>query len=160
MNLQETIAFLRQFKQTYLLANKADIERALIAGCSPKKVRSVFIAEGFALRLCEANTPSFSNVVLSLSALQKYDSLPVVVCVVRPDRLEFRLANATFLRRISHSSLRLRLDNIRGSFLGHDIMEHYEGVPNLPEHFEELFAIHRELSWEEMWLGSLRRQMQ
>jgi hypothetical protein len=63
--------------------------------------------------------------------------------------LEFRLANATFLRRISHSSHKLRINNIRGSFLGHDIMDQYEGVPNLPKHFDELFAIHSEFAWEE-----------
>jgi hypothetical protein len=149
LNLQETIAFLQQFKTTHPTANKADMEAAFLAVCGPKKERSVFVGEGFALRLCEANTPSFSNVVLSLSALQKYDCLPVVICVIRPDRVEFRLANATFLRRISHSSHKFRVDNIRGSFLGHDIMDQYEGVPNLPEHFAELFAIHSEFTWEE-----------
>jgi hypothetical protein len=149
VNLRLAIAFLRQFKHAHLKANKADIERSFVAWCSPKKERSVFVTEGFALRLCEANTPSFSNVVLSLSALKKYDRLPVVVCIVRSDRLDFRLANATFLRRISHSSHKLRVDNIRGSFLGHDIVDHYEGVSNLPEHFDELFAIHSEFSWEE-----------
>ena len=148
-NLRDAIAFLQEFKRAHSTANKADIERGLVAWCSPKKKRSVFVAEGFALRLCEANTPSFSNVVLSLSTLQKYDGLPVVVCVVRPNRLEFRLANATFLRRISHSSHTLRVDNIRGSFLGHDIMDEYEGVQNVPEHFDELFATHSEFSWQE-----------
>jgi len=149
MNLKRTIELLRQFKKTHPTANKADIEGEFIARCRPKKERSVFVGEGFALRFCEANTLSFSNVVLSLSALQKYDSLPVVICIVRPDRLDFRLANATFLRRISHSSHKLRIDNIRGSFLGHDIMEQYEGVANLPEHFDEIFAIHSEFTWED-----------
>ena len=111
--------------------------------------RSVFVGNGFALRLCEANTLSFSNVVLSLSALQKHDRAAVVICVVRPDRLDFRLANSTFLRRISHSSHSLRVDNIRGSFLGHDIMDSYNGVPNLPEHFGELLAIHIQCGWDE-----------
>jgi hypothetical protein len=149
MNLRETIAFLQRFKRTHPTANKADMEREFVARCSPKKERSVFVVEGFALRFCEANTPSFSNVVLSLSALQKHDCLPFVVCIVRPDRVEFRLANATFLRRISHSSHNLRVDNIRGSFLGHDILDQYEDVPNLPEHLDELFAIRSEFTWQE-----------
>ena len=149
MKLQETIAFLQQFKRTHPIANKADVEREFVAKCAPREERSVFVGEDFALRLGEANTPSFSNTVLSLSRLQKYDCLPVVVCIVRPDRLDSRLANATFLRRISHSSHKLRVDNIRGSFLGHDIMDEYEGVPNRPEHFAELFAIHSEFTWED-----------
>jgi hypothetical protein len=149
MSLQDTIAFLRQFKAAHPTANKAAVEAALVAACGLQKQRSVFVADGFALRLCEANTPSFSNVVLSLSALQRYDSLPLVVCIIRPDRLDFRLANASFLRRISHSSHSFRVDNIRGSFLGHDILDQYEGVPNLPASFDDLFAIHSEFTWEE-----------
>ena len=103
----------------------------------------------YAFRFSEANTGSFSNVVLSLSALQNYDALPFVICIVRPDRLDFRLANATFLKRISHSSHTLRLDNIRGSFLGHDIMDDYGDIPNRPERFDELIAMHAEFEWIE-----------
>lgn len=149
MKLREAITLLQRFKKTHSRANKAEIEREFATKCSSKKERSVYVGEGFAMRFCEANTPSFSNVVLSLSTLQKYDSLPVVICIVRPDRLDFRLANSTFLRRISHSSHTLREDNIRGSFLGHDIMNQYEGVPNLSERFDELIAIHRQFSWKE-----------
>ena len=125
ISLQETIALLRQFKLTHPKANKADIEKFLLASIIAQKERSVIAAKGFALRLCEANTPSFSNAVLSLSTLQRYDSLPMAICIVRPNRLDFRLANSSFLRRISHSSHTLREDNIRGSFLGHDIMDEF-----------------------------------
>ncbi|HZB89778.1 MAG TPA: hypothetical protein VE291_14055 [Terracidiphilus sp.] len=149
LNLQETIAFVGQFKSIHPDANKADIEETLLRNIGGTKERSVIVGNGFALRLCEANTPSFSNVVLSLSALQKYDALPMVVCIIRPSRADFRLANSTFLRRISHSSHTLREDNIRGSFLGHDIMDEFEDVPNLPEHFEKLFAVHSEFTWAE-----------
>lgn len=113
------------------------------------KKRSVFVMPDYSFRFSEANTGSFSNVVLSLSALKDYDALPFVICIVRPDRLDFRLANATFLKRISHSSHTLRIDNIRGSFLGHDIMDDYEGIPNRPDHFDDLVAIHTEFEWVE-----------
>ena len=149
MKLQETIAILQEFKEVNSSANKADVQKYFVAQCNPQKERSVFIGENFAIRFCEANTSSFSNVVLSLSALQKYDSLPVVICIIRQRRLDFRLANTTLLKRISHSSHKFRIDNIRGSFLGHDIIDQYEGISNLPEHFDELFAIHSEFSWEE-----------
>jgi hypothetical protein len=149
MNLNATLALLRAFKASHPTANKAALEAELVAKAHLRKERSIYIGDGFALRFCEANTPSFSNVVLSLSALQRYDAVPVVICIVRPNRVEFRLANATFLRRISHSSHTLRTDNIRGSFLGHDIMDQYEEMPNLPEYFEDLFAMHREFTWEE-----------
>lgn len=149
MVLREVIALLRRFKETHPNANKADIQGEFVAKCAPAKERSVFIGNGFALRFCEANTPSFSNVVLSLSAVRKYDLRPMVICIVRPNRLEFRLANTTFLKRISHSSHQFRTDNIRGSFLGHDILDAYEGVPNEPQHFDQLFALHSAFTWEE-----------
>ncbi len=140
---------LQEFKRTHPSANKAQMESAFVAKVGARKDRAVFVGDGYSLRLSEANTDSFSNVVLSLSKLEKYDSFPMVICIVRPDRLEFRIANTTFLKRISHSSHSFRADNIRGSFLGHDIMDEYEGIPNRPEHFEHLFAIHTEYSWEE-----------
>lgn len=148
-NLQEAIAILRRFKGMHPKANKAGVQHEFVAECTPDKERSVFIGKGFALRFCEANTPSFSNVVLSLSALRKHDLRPMVICIVRTNRLEFRLANTTFLKRISHSSHQFRMDNIRGSFLGHDILDTYEGIQNEPENFDALFALHSAFTWEE-----------
>ncbi len=149
MRLDETIELLVEFKKRNPAANKAALEQHFAARCNPLKHRSVFVGDGFSMRFCEANTASFSNTVLSLSTLRRFDTLPVVICIVRPDGLEFRLANATFLKRVSHSSHQLREDNIRGSFLGHDIVREYEGVRNSPEHFDELFAMHSEFIWEE-----------
>ncbi|MEN6405906.1 MAG: hypothetical protein ABFC77_05485 [Thermoguttaceae bacterium] len=84
-----------------------------------------------------------------MSTLRKYDHLPFVVCVVRPHGIEPLLANATFLKKVSHSSHQLRIDNVRGSILGHDILRAYEGIQNLPKNFDSLFASHREFTWEE-----------
>ena len=76
--------------------NKADIERLFAQLTATRKQRSVFACPGFAFRFSEANKGSFSNVVLSLSALHSYDDNPFVVCVVRPRSLDFLLANTTF----------------------------------------------------------------
>jgi hypothetical protein len=149
MKLQEVISALEGFKAERPDSNKADVELFFAKLTKLAKARSVYVGVDYALRFSEANTGSFSNVVLSLSALQKYDSLPVVICIVRPDRLDFRLSNSTLLKRISHSSHHLRVDNIKGSFLGHDIADEYEGIPNRPERFEELLASHAEFSWLE-----------
>lgn len=149
VNLASDVALLLELKRKQPNANKAEIEAAFANRTSLKKERSVHVGSGYAIRFSEANTGSFSNVVLSLSALRKYDANPMVICIVRPDRLDFRLANTTFLKRISHSSHNLRADNIRGSFLGHDIMDEHERLPNRPDHFDELIAIHAEFTWEE-----------
>ncbi len=108
--------------------------------------RSVFYCDFFAIRFCTAATKNFSNTVLSLSALLKYDSIPFLVCLVTPDKNYLFLSNTTFLRKISHSSQGLRVNNIRGSFLGSDIMREFEGIENTPDNFETLYNFHENAS--------------
>ena len=90
-----------------------------------------------------------SNTVLSLSALQKYDNNPFFVCIVTPDINYMMLANSTFLKKISHSSQELRVDNIRGSFNGSDIMPAFDSIENEPNNFQRLFAYHTGLSFQD-----------
>ncbi len=111
--------------------------------------RSIFYCDWFAIRFCKAASHIFSNTVLSLSALQKYDSRPVIVCLVTPNKNYLMLANTTFLKKISHSSQELRVDNIKGSFNGSDIMRFYEDVENCPANFEYLFTSHENYTFEE-----------
>ena len=113
------------------------------------KDRSVYYCEDFAVRICSSKSHSFSNTVLSLSALHKFDDRPFIVCLTTPDGCEFFLANSTFLKKISHSSLELRIDNIKGSFNGSDIYKEYDGIANSPSNFERLYAIHEAFTWEE-----------
>ncbi len=108
--------------------------------------RSVFYCDFFAIRFCTAATKNFSNTVLSLSALLKYDSIPFLICLVTPDKNYLFLSNTTFLRKISHSSQSLRVNNIRGSFLGSDIMREFEGIENTPDNFETLYNFHENAS--------------
>ena len=114
-----------------------------------KRDRSVYSCEDFAIRFCTSKNQSFSNTVLSLSALEKYDSKPFIVVHCTPEATMYYLANSTFLKKISHSSKELRVDNIKGSFNGSDIMKYYNGLANEPKNFKELFAIHEAFSWEE-----------
>lgn len=147
--LKEAIQFIQQLKQADVSLRKGNIQAAYLARFNPERLRSVYVGDGYALRFSEARTGAFSNTVLSLSALQMHDDRSFVVVVVRERTVDFLLANATFLRKISHSSLQLRQDNIKGSFNGTDIMVEYEGIPNRPENFDELFARHGAFAWKE-----------
>jgi hypothetical protein len=149
MELTTAIEFIRQYKDAYATANKAEVQFAYTTRFKPFRARSVFVGYGYAMRFCEAGAGSFSNTVLSLSALQTHDPRPFVVVVVRKRTVNFLLANATFLKKISHSSHQLRVDNIKGSFNGSDIMTEYEGQANSPENFELLIAQHTAFTWEE-----------
>lgn len=113
------------------------------------KDRSVYYCEDFAIRFSQSENKRMSNTVLSLSALQKYDDKPFVVCVVSSKVNYLMLANTTFLKKISHSSQELRVDNIKGSFNGGDIMMEFESLENEPASFERLFAYHSGLSFQD-----------
>jgi len=143
-----------QFLESYVPSARKDLSKEELAAAVTSsfkltKRRRVYVGEGFAIRFSTASGKSFSNTVLALSALKDYDNLPFIVCVVRPTSIELLLANTTFLRKISHSSHRLRENNVRGSFLGHDILRSYDDIENTPEMFSKLFAIHQEFTWEE-----------
>ena len=110
----------------------------------------VFHSDAFALRFCYSRKGTFSNTVLSLSKLEKYDHIPFfVVLVVGCNVNRVFLANSTFIAKVSHSSQDLAMDKIRGSINGGDILKEYNGLPNIPENFEDLFAIHHGLTWED-----------
>lgn len=113
------------------------------------KDRSVYYCGWFAIRFCKAASRSFGNTVLALSALHGYDHIPFIVCLVTPARNYLMLANTTFLKKISHSSQKLRRDNIKGSFNGSDIMREFEGVKNIPANFEFLYNSHENYTFEE-----------
>lgn len=147
--LLKAITFISDAKRATPNANKALLQEMYVDAFRPTRDRSVFVGEGYSFRFSEAWNGGFSNTVLSLSALQKYDDQPFVIVLARPSKVEFFLANSTFLKRISHSSRDLRADNIRGSFNGTDILQFYEKIANAPENFELLFSIHQTFAWQE-----------
>src|SRR3989344_616711 len=129
------------------IGNKSVLIDAVQKRFGLTKDRSVFYSENLAIRFSSSHSTSFSNTVLSLSNLQKYDELPFLVCLVTPEKNFIYLANTTFLQKISHSSQQLRENNIRGSFNGSDIAKKFNDLENSAENFEELFAIHQELGF-------------
>jgi hypothetical protein len=139
-----------KFIQSHEGINDKDVLAQLICerfGCV--RDRSVYYTSKFAIRFSKANSSSFSNTVLSLSTLQKYDDRPFIVCVCTPTANYLLLANSSFLKKISHSSHDLRVDNIRGSFNGSDIVREIDGIVNSPENFGILFAIHHNITFDE-----------
>lgn len=117
-----------------------------------KDGRALYHTEFFAVVFCYSKNNSFNNVVLSLSKLEKYDHIPCFVVLVKKnlDNIIY-LINTTFLDKISHSSKDLRVDNIRGSFLGSNIRKELTeiGKRNAPEDFDDLFSYHQGFTWQE-----------
>jgi hypothetical protein len=147
--LNDAIRFIVEVKAARAGADKEEIQGEFVRRFSPTRSRSLLLGRGYALRFSEVRGSSFPNTVLSLSALRGVDDRPMVVCAVGPTTVRFLLANATFLRKVSHSSHQLRTDNVKGSFNGSDILTDYGGLSNRPENFERLFAMHSAFTWTE-----------
>ncbi|MBY0379430.1 MAG: hypothetical protein K2P99_03400 [Burkholderiales bacterium] len=130
--------------------NKNDIISILVNKFSMIVDRKVLYNNEFAIRVSQNNTnQGFSNTILSLSMLQKYDSRPFFVYVIRSTNNYLLLANSTFIKKISHSSQLLSLTNIKGSFNGSDILKEFHDILNSAENFEKLFRIHESIGFEE-----------
>jgi hypothetical protein len=145
-NLNEIIDFVASHRR---INDKAKLTRLVVERFGLTQDRSVYYCEDFAIRFSSGSGPSFSNTVLSLSNLKKVDHIPFLVCLVTPSENYIFLANSTFLRKVSHSSQQLRLDNIKGSFNGSDIIRDFEGISNEATNIQRLFCIHREIGFEE-----------
>jgi len=131
------------------IGDKEKLSKMVQSEFSLVKDRKVFVGDGFAIRFSEAKSKRMSNTVLSLSALQKYDDAPFIVCIVAPTTNYLLLANTTFLKKISHSSQELRVDNIKGSFNGSDIMMVFENLENEPHSFERWFEYHSGFTFQD-----------
>lgn len=130
--------------------DKAKVKKGIQDKFSLTLDRSDFYCDSFAVRISYTKTKSFSNTVLSLSKLQKFDRIPFFVVLVSGiDNNKIFLANTTFLLKISHSSQQLSMTNIKGSFNGSDILREYHGLENNEKNFEKLFAFHQGFSWED-----------
>ncbi len=140
---------INEIKKMDLILDKSVVEKEIIKTFNLITDRKVFYNKDFAIRFSQSKTKNFGNTVLSLSALQKFDSKPFFVCLVTPKKNYIFMANTTLLSKISHSSHQLRVDNIRGSFNGSDIIREIEGIKNIPENFELLFSLHEAFSFEE-----------
>jgi len=130
------------------IGNKASLIAEVQKKFKLTKDRSVYYSQHFAVRFSYSSSSGFSNTVISLSNLQKYDDQPFIVCLVTPSKNTLYLANTTFLQKISHSSQQLRIDNIRGSINGSDISKKLGDLENTPDNFDKLFSIHAELGFD------------
>ena len=148
MNTQIT-ALIQFIREQDGINDKAKLSALVASKFSLTKDRSVYYNDSFAIRFSQAMATSFSNTVLALSNLQKFDSRPFFVCVVCPGFNYMLISNSTFLKKISHSSQELSIKNIKGSFNGSDILRIFNSIENTPDNFERLFLIHDSIGFQE-----------
>ncbi|MBU0489358.1 MAG: hypothetical protein KKA07_11430 [Bacteroidetes bacterium] len=130
------------------IGNKSKLSTLAIKKFNFIKDRTVFYTDSFAVRFSFSSSGSFSNTVLSLSKLQKFDHIPFLICLITEEENRIFVANSTFLVKISHSSQTLTQQNIKGSFNGSDICKTFEGIENNRDNILQLFAIHAEIGFQ------------
>lgn len=128
------------FVENQDIHNKAELFSKFKNQFQMEQARKILCNNDFSIRFSSTKTGSFSNTVLSLSALVKVDDKPFITALVRSDKTILYLTNTSFLNKISHSSKELRVDNIKGSFNGPDIMTEVNEIKNEPTNFAKLFV--------------------
>lgn len=110
----------------------------------------IYYNDYFAIRFCYSSTGSFSGTVISLSKLLHYDDRPFIVCLVTLEDNRLYLANTTLMNKVSHSSQKLSVNRIRGSFNGSNIIKCIDNIMfNEPKYFEELYNFHETFTVQE-----------
>jgi len=149
MNKAKIQDLLKSLSTLTNLNDKQEVANQIALEFGLTKDRSVYYCKDFALRFSASEHENFGNTVLSLSTLQKYDEVPFIVVLVMPGRIRCLLANSTLLKKISHSSQELRINNIRGSFNGSDILRELSGISNEDSNLVKLFNIHEVIGFDE-----------
>ena len=146
----EVRRFINYIESQKQISNKDTLIQLCQADFHLTQDRTVFHNRFFAVRFSYSKNGSFSNTILSLSKLEKFDRIPFFVVLVcgNQDNKIF-LSNTTLLKKISHSSKQLAMTNIKGSFNGSDIMRSINELDNIPTNFDKLFAIHEGMEWED-----------
>lgn len=140
--IKELVEYISKFDNS---DGKAKLTELVETKFALQKDRKIFFCDYFVIRFSKSKNANFSNTVLALSKLKKYDDKPLIICLVTPLKNYLFLANSTFINKISHSSQKLSYTNLRGSFNGSDIIKNYDNkIKNSPENFEKLFDIHKE----------------
>ena len=134
------------------IADKMELAKKVKEKFNLTQDSKIYYNDDFSIRFGwngKDNKKCISNTVLGLSKIKNYDNNPLFFCVVTHTENHLLLINTTFLKKVSHSSQCLRMDNIRGSINCSDIMMEFEGLENSPQNFEKLFAYHAGLTFED-----------
>ncbi|MBR2490957.1 MAG: hypothetical protein IKB65_05695 [Ruminiclostridium sp.] len=134
------------------IADKDKLAEAVKKEFSLIQEGKIYYCDDFSIRFGwngKNNRKRVANTVLALSKIKNYDHRPLIYCIVTRIENHLLLINTTFLKKVSHSSKTLRVDNIRGSIDCSDIMMEYNSLENAPENFEAMYAYHAGLSFQD-----------
>lgn len=151
MNTAIIQEFINEVENSTGIGNKDIVANTIEAKFHLRKKGAIYYCDNFAVRFCstKSKTDSVANTVMALKHVKTFDRIPLFVCVIGPNSNYIKLANATFIKKVSHSSKKLREDNIVGNINYSDIMKIYGEIDNSEKNYEQLFNIHKEISFSE-----------
>lgn len=144
MKLAELVESLTKWRDANPKGSKRDLAAAITAQSDLKLDKALLIGSQCVLRISQMNeVANDSNAVLSFRKLFEHDHLPVIICLLTSRGMRLLLGNTSFIERVSDRSYRIAVDNLTGSILDSDIASALDGVANLPNNFEQLWAVHQ-----------------
>lgn len=137
MNLQKIIEFQNFIKNDCNnISDKNIVRDKSIQIFNLNKDRTTYYNNEFAVVFSfTSNINHYSNVIISLNKIKKYDNIPFFNAVITNNENHLFLINSSFIKKISHSSKNLSLTHICGSILGTDIIK-TENIEDYNEHLQ------------------------
>jgi len=139
--INEIIKMSKTFATPY---NKQTIVDSVVKKFNLSKTRKVYYNDKISIRFSSAKN-GYSNTFLGFQKILDNDSKPLIACIIRKDKIEFLIANTTFINCIFHSSKNLTVENIRGSANLSNIIREFSELKNEPQNFPKLFELHLEI---------------
>lgn len=114
-----------------------------------RKNTNIYYNSDISIRFSSVANGGYSNTFKRFKYILENDDKPFLACIIRKNKIEFLLANSTFIDKVSHSSKILHRWKIRGSVNLSNIIRNFNGYINELVNFEELFKLHREVPQED-----------
>lgn len=144
MNLAQLVDFLLKWRDANPNGTKKALAAAVTAQSDLRLDKALLVGAECVLRINQMQEAgNDSNAVAALHKLCDYDDRPIVVCLLTTRGMRLLLANTSLIEKVSERSYRLANENLVGSVLDEDILSALDGIANLPENFEKLWAAHQ-----------------
>lgn len=141
-NLKNLQNYLKENEKSLL--KEKDISKKLIEKFDLKLYKSILYNEFFAMKISLCNKKNYSNSVTSLKNLIKFNDVPILNLVMKKNRIDVYLINLTLIKKVTHSSPNLEINNICGSIVGSDIIKNKFQFDNCLDNIDILFKEHLE----------------
>lgn len=144
MHLAELVALLQQWRQANPNGSKKALAQTVTAQSDLQLDKALLIGAHCVLRISQMEAAgNDSHEIAAFRKFCDHDDRPILVCLLTARSMRLVLANTSLLETVSSRSYRITDGNITGSILDSDILAARDGIANLPENFERLWAIHQ-----------------